>query len=411
MKKMTILLVLVALITSVNAQNCDYCNAALAKDTRDEYESVKKSSYESALKTLFSYDYDFWSNYSSSTNKTQDLDAGFGLFDIIDFDGSSSSTYSRQELKQKFEKIRTYYSTSQSIASDDYTWISKKTASKAVYDAWVECIKSCPYNQKGITLNFSGDDQEFFIMTLEWIPADGSGTQVKVTSIVPTNAELIDEGELKQDAVLRPFNSLSRKFRRQDINRDVTIVINTDNAGAKAIKIPKYSKPELPIIPEVPIGTIVASVFDYETFSYLNSQPPLFDIKKSKWAPADGRGVVGSAFGRIQNSVPDLRGLFLRGLNQFYKNGQGAPQLNSNQADPENRNPGQFQKDELVSHGHTVGPLPVGHTNGGNGHPHRLTSEDGPSWNNTSFTQSANPTGGAETRPKNAAVFYYIRIN
>lgn len=401
---------------SVQAQNCDYCNAALAKQTTDDFETIKKSSYQSALNTLFSHDYDFWSNYSGYTSKTSEMDAGFGLFDIIDFDGGSSSTYTKSELKQKFEKIRTYYSTNKSISSDDYTWISQKTASKTVYDAWVTCLKDCPYNQKGVAVNFVGDDQEYFIMTLSWIPADGTGTQIKVQNIVPVNAELMDDGELRDGSVLRPFSSLSRKFRRIDINKDLSIVINTDNAGPKTVKIPKYVSPEQPKTLEVPVGTIIASIFDYQTFTVLNNQTPIFDIIKSKWAPADGRSVVGSEFGRILTNVPDLRGVFLRGLNQFYKNGEGAPTLSGAQADPENsRTSGKFQSDTFTKHKHTVGPLNVGHSNIGNGeklNPNwRITSDDGPNWQNVNIQQTTNEVGDAETRPKNVAIYYYIRVN
>ena len=409
--KFTLLLMTVFSLT-VYSQNCDYCNAALAKQTTDDFETVRRSSYQSALSTMFSYDYDFWMNYSTYTNKTSETDAGFGLFDIIDFDGSSSSTYTRSELKQKFEKIKSYYSQNRSIATDDYTWITQKSASQVVYDAWVKCLKDCPYNQKGIALNFVGDDQEYFIMTLSWIPIDGTGTQIKVQNIVPVNAELIDDGELKDGSTLRPFSSLSRKFRRIDINRDLSIVVNTDNAGPKTIKIPKYTAPEQPKIAEVPIGTVIASIFDYQTFSYLNNQPPIFDIAKSKWAPADGRSVVGSEFGNILTNVPDLRGVFLRGLNQFYKNGEGAPTQPTNQADPDNsRTAGKFQPDALGKHSHSVGPLNIGHSNLGNGGEWRITSEDGPSWNNTKITQTTNEVGDTETRPKNVAVYYYIRIN
>lgn len=171
------------------------------------------------------------------------------------------------------------------------------------------------------------------------------------------------------------------------------------------------------------VGSIVASVLDYSTFSKVNKQPIIFDITKSKWAPADGRKVNGSKYGAYAGTVPDLRGVFLRGLNKFYV---GMPD-NTLQADPDIRTAGSFQADSIKRHKHVLNdpghthPVASGYstaggsngkpggelTNGGNGNGDKNVH---PALQNTTGI-TLNEYGGAETRPKNIAVYYYIRIN
>jgi microcystin-dependent protein len=127
--------------------------------------------------------------------------------------------------------------------------------------------------------------------------------------------------------------------------------------------------------------------------------------------------VLGNSWGT--NLLPDLRGTFLRGVN----NGR-----TGTYADVDNRNVGSFQTDDNKQHNHT------GTANAAGRHSHtwsypRFSDEDdngynsilgddetSGSWNITTseapdhtHTLSINNSGGAESRPKNAAIVYIIK--
>ncbi|MCP5049180.1 MAG: tail fiber protein [bacterium] len=98
--------------------------------------------------------------------------------------------------------------------------------------------------------------------------------------------------------------------------------------------------------------------------------------------------------------VPDLRGMFLRGIN----NGRS-----DKKEDPEGeRHPGEFQKDSLNRHHHVINfnrqNMGINSDNGGG----KITSGD----RNTPDAinnMNTDEHGGAETRPKNVAVNFIIK--
>ena len=152
-----------------------------------------------------------------------------------------------------------------------------------------------------------------------------------------------------------------------------------------------------------PLGTIIASVLEYDKFCQAINDSHNINNKKSTYVPCDGRTLNGSKLEEMGvTHAPDLRGRFLRGLNVMYNHGQ-FPALNLSTADPEGegREAGSYQADEFKSHSHKydnsyAGPQ-AGY--GDNGRP-------GPNPD-----QNTGSTGGLETRPRNVAVFYYIKIN
>ena len=110
------------------------------------------------------------------------------------------------------------------------------------------------------------------------------------------------------------------------------------------------------------------------------------------WVLADGRNVGGSEYESItgNNSVPDLRGQFLRGLDQ------------SGTIDPEGagRTLLDTQADEFKSHSHTY-----------SGHVSLGASGNNNTGQKEQIDTQTDLAGGAETRPKNISVNYFIKIN
>lgn len=128
-------------------------------------------------------------------------------------------------------------------------------------------------------------------------------------------------------------------------------------------------------------------------------------------------GTVWGGSGTPKFYLPDLRGMFLRGVSgdstrDPERESRKAPRHGVTTTNPGNQGNqvGSLQDDAFRRHEHRVGPIPVGHTNGGNNHPHRIVSDDGPSWNNVEFWQTAQAHGGEETRPINAYVHYIIKL-
>ncbi len=159
----------------------------------------------------------------------------------------------------------------------------------------------------------------------------------------------------------------------------------------------------------LPIGTIITSLLEPSKFAKQAGDPATFDQEFSKWVPADGLNVItlskyGKAFSR--QTTPDLRGAFLRGLNQF---DPSKPPRSDEFADPDgDREPGSPQKDEFGSHDH-AGTYRVFYPKGGGASADHKNLMAYGGVADYDFTLAAN--GGAESRPKNVAVYYYIRVN
>ena len=120
-------------------------------------------------------------------------------------------------------------------------------------------------------------------------------------------------------------------------------------------------------------------------------------INGTTWVLANGASVSGSAYATItgNSTVPDLRGMFLRGKN----NGRA----DTNEDPGGERLLGNLQNDELRGHDHARSLVGIG---GGTNQGPAFSGGGGFIGGNTTTV-----TSGAETRPKNIAVNYFIKIN
>jgi hypothetical protein len=165
-----------------------------------------------------------------------------------------------------------------------------------------------------------------------------------------------------------------------------------------------------------PVGTVVASMLSWDQFARV--------ADTTVWKPADGKAApAGSAYAsRIGPDLPDLRGMFVRGLNSVR-----AGEIRSDgMQDPEgsSRKPGLAQNDALGRHGHGIADPGHDHRVAGgfsinNANSHRRGGGEHTSGSlaQGEHRSSGNPSNisvnewpGVETRPKNAAVFYYVKV-
>lgn len=158
-----------------------------------------------------------------------------------------------------------------------------------------------------------------------------------------------------------------------------------------------------PLNEELPIGTIIPSILNpIQFFAQLE------DSEKSKWVLADGVNVRNSKYASVVGmKVPDLRGIFLRGMN--YEGG--------NDPDP-NRKAGESQQDALQQHHHATNAKTwnwdgktsePGYRSGGKADP--VPAQVTNVTNVKPAMKGEEVNVAIETRPKNVAVYFYIKIN
>ena len=140
-----------------------------------------------------------------------------------------------------------------------------------------------------------------------------------------------------------------------------------------------------------PVGSVIAS--------YL-APPRMKERYGEQWALADGREVsTKTAFFEItgKTQLPDLRGMFIRGLNADRKD-------DDRDLDGDNRKVGDYQADELRTHYHDNVAAGIWGRS--------FKGEDGsPKTAHELKGGKTGTTGGKETRPRNVALYYYIRVD
>src|SRR5262249_2646136 len=142
----------------------------------------------------------------------------------------------------------------------------------------------------------------------------------------------------------------------------------------------------------------------------------MMQVAGDSWVPADGRKVSTQSPYAIETGsteLPDLRGVFARGLNQFDTT---QPPREAKYLDPETRKLAAPQEDAFREHLHTVGAgttdvgaLSTGQVllTAGKRMPSYYGSPDPYTYTTPPPTSSS---GDKETRPKNVALYYYIKI-
>ena len=155
-----------------------------------------------------------------------------------------------------------------------------------------------------------------------------------------------------------------------------------------------------------PVGSIVPSMLNENQFKAQVGDPSTFSSSSSKWTLADGRAISGSTYSTVasQPNAPDLRGMFLRGLNAGRSDGNQDPEGGS-------RTIGNYQADQVRSHNHNNGSFDRLMIANGLYTTNGAVDNTGPPEVNLFTSATINAFGGTETRPRNIAVNYYIRIN
>lgn len=319
------------------------------------------------------------------------------MFEGIPFEMSSDAKYS------DFAEARRRY-----IDSIDYKGDSRRTydvfrsylPDKAI-DAWEKCMAS--KGLYGFRIVERGVTDSLVSLEIVWIHPPGAPdplTEFSATVIGGRSSNF--EAPSGQ---LFPKSYSMRQGRHavtvvREANSDLSVSLNAGGFASAAYTLAAPNA--LSIAAAQPLGAIVPSMLPPDRYADATGDRSRFHAKSAKWVPAGGRRVEGSRYAElISSAVPDLRGLFLRGLNQFEP---GVPARADGLEDPNGvgRRAGDTQIDELKSHAHKFNGYVGAYKAWGGNSEQRLGTNQG---------LTSEPAGGAETRPKNVAIYYYIRIN
>ena len=165
---------------------------------------------------------------------------------------------------------------------------------------------------------------------------------------------------------------------------------------AKKVKDELKEISDLRLIKNLPIGTIVPSMLRPTEFA-----KAVGDLERGtiEWVLADGqKDITNSRYGQLsgKTTTPDLRGVFLRGMN-----------VNGGKDPEQNRTAGHYQPDALQQHYHMMKAIDISWDGEGQG----VRSAPNNKFIGGTVTDVTNARTADETRPKNVAVYFYIKIN
>ncbi|MBI9076416.1 MAG: hypothetical protein JEZ02_13500 [Desulfatibacillum sp.] len=190
---------------------------------------------------------------------------------------------------------------------------------------------------------------------------------------------------------------------KKDIEKLVSNNISTflnDQANLKLAEVLDLKVNELKsfdvngLLLVLPVGTIIPSMLSPDKFAQLP--------EGTKWTLANGRSVPNTRYAELVGpTVPDLRGMFLRGLNEGRTDGKQDPD--------NNRKPGDEQDQMFKEHFHNF--YSNVYDAGGGDNASWVAHDPGAFGYGHINPPPTKAAGGEETRPNNVAVYYYIKIN
>jgi len=403
----------------------DYCDRQLEQEIRSTYNLENLDQYRAYLREALNHSREVLQHY---------LDTGGGdvaippaiVRDILLAENAN------EETGRLIETLRLRYAPSpELLLSDrDFEDFTSLVLEGAVVAKWQQCKTVCSEcladangKQNGILYRVHGDEHGVFAVTFTYLPERKTDpVSVMVTGMTVTDGATPNAPEIiRRSAILHRYNGYTQTFTRTDPKIDVSIRVDLDGREGVQIRI-SDRRPEA----GMPVGMVVQSIMPWEEYAKAANDTLPYNSRLNYWAPCDGRAIEGS---RLQESTdrpnaPDLRGVFLRGLNRFAPGDEddGIVEVVSD----EQKDPGEKKGAELVIR------TEAGTFQGGNvgGHEHSFYGKNADAvrdakkgdrgdirdvWSGGDSPQRAErrttkgPTG--ETRPKNISVHYYIKIN
>jgi len=413
MNKKTLLFFFLPLALSMKGQSTSDCDNLLQGGLYSLTKMTNTGSFSQDLRTY----------YLSEQFKTDIKSGKWGGSLTIPIEGvpftigADASDENYQEFRSKLLKISEL-----KIESNYYQSSFSAIPNTTLYQSYVDCIRIVTdVSKTGFIEGKNVETEDAVVFTIYYRPQSPNDPMpiVQKFNVEPFGAIL--SGDLKVGEKLSSYSLLVSCRKVQD--KDVILTLQTDR-GSHISK--SFASESISSSKELPIGTVITSFLNFEQFNVAsknNEKSPggIWTSQKSKWSPCDGRPVPSSKYATItsQNQIPDLRGMFVRGLNTFDLY-QPVPQRSSNESDPENRVVGTVQQDAIESHSHNLAGATggedtktVGLADDWNNRPNKAGGMTGRYAHGTWAKNYIQPNEGgkSETRPINVAVYYYIKIN
>nr|VFJ86364.1 MAG: hypothetical protein BECKH772A_GA0070896_1000122 [Candidatus Kentron sp. H]VFJ88188.1 MAG: hypothetical protein BECKH772B_GA0070898_1000113 [Candidatus Kentron sp. H]VFJ95411.1 MAG: hypothetical protein BECKH772C_GA0070978_1000222 [Candidatus Kentron sp. H] len=220
---------------------------------------------------------------------------------------------------------------------------------------------------------------------------------------------------IEKGTIFYRYTDYTQSFKRTEPREAIAIRLDFEGHPGLEISVAALKPRNI-----IPVGTVVSSILPWEKYVGAVSDEPIYnpdanEPRTSEWAPWDGRGIAGSELERLteRDKAPDPRGVFPRGLNRFDPENEPA-RVSGKQKDPTSgRKAGDgVRPDSVGRHRHTFTVRYRSESSSAETlldiYRSRSRSTPNPYEYPTGYYND-NPT--AETRPKNIAVYYYIKIN
>jgi hypothetical protein len=162
-----------------------------------------------------------------------------------------------------------------------------------------------------------------------------------------------------------------------------------------------------------PVGTVVSSILSPIDFAVATGETEGDDIKNRKWILADGESVLGTEYSKTTHNkvAPDLRGMFLRGIDVAGIRHAGEIQPFATARPSSIGFTGTTSSDGMHSHSGGAGFSKTDRFDVPGGPIASSGPSDTGKAGDHTHKVEINAGGDEETRPVNVAVYFYIKIN
>lgn len=418
--KLTFLALALIISSSMFGQTkeCD-CSGPLSVDLKDAIDQTQFSNFKNWL--YIYYESDETKRRNLKSEASSDWSAEFkAIIEAVPIGGEAGGNSASSKDYQKYYRLQQLYISNRYISNTELNELFVEQFSDNQLKAYTECLKLCGTSKNGVKMLPGNDTRDMFYIKVHFNSVPAGGVITLSGNAVYVNMEPVGMLFFKDSLKIKDGQTITQYFKRLDVSRSASFTFNV----IEGIDMPVVELSAKPSINQeaMPIGTIIASVLDYSTFLKVNNLDEMDnkDMATALWIPCDGRSLNVSKYAKYSGGkIPDLRGVFLRGINDYSVSFPSVVPVSQNQKNPENRVAGEFQTDSYKLHQHGFG----GNFTNREGDriwdfygTKRVTSEwtaksnpnPGNSINRVSLTS---PEGNDETRPRNVTVYYYIKIN